>query len=372
MAGEGEGNEVQSLNDDPSSMSAKLARMQAAEAPKGQGEDEAGLEAARVASEAQAEADRLAAEKAEADRIAAEAAAGTKTAAEIAAEEEAARVAAEAAKLEPSKPKFDTVEDYDKAYKEAERKMHEATGETVKEREAREAAEAETERLRTENAELKAAQEEKTRIEEAAKTFPKLKEKYSEALKKIQSIKLEKDKEGNLIYPPDYDDQVAEAWASTGVDPEALAQQAAKIAKDELRKEQEAERQRIVASEKATEGERIRAQAESMAAEKFGLDMTKGSADYRLFDTFVQELAMDQNHEMRGKPFEEQVKWASEGVKQILGKKIEMTDAERKLALENQTRNAVLGRGVTRVAPVEQPKQRTMNEILTGQPASAG
>lgn len=367
MAGEGE--EIQTLNDDPSSMSAKLARMASVEAPTGK---EDGLEAARTAdAEAQAAAEREAQEAEEAARIAREAEAGTKTAAEIAAEEEAARVAAEAAKLEPSKRENWTVEDYEKAIKASETRMHTATTETKTEREAREAAETEATRLREENEQLKAAQDEQKRIEEAAKSFPKLKEKYSQAMKKIQAIKIDRDAEGNLVYPPDYDDQVAEAWASTGIDPEQLARDAARIAKEELKREQEAERTRIAESDKATEGERIRARAESMAQEQFGLDMTKGSADQRLFDTFVQELATDPDHEMRGKPFEEQVKWASNGVKQILGQKIEMTDAERKLALENQKRNAVLERGVTRQVVPEQPKQRSMNEILTGHPATA-
>jgi len=92
--------------------------------------------------------------------------------------------------------------------------------------------------------------------------------------------------------------------------------------------------------------------------------MTPNSADYRLFYSFVDELANNPDHEFRNKPFEEQVKWASGGVRQTLGKKIELTDAEREAARRAQTRNAVLERGLTRVAPTEPPRQRSMQEIL--------
>jgi hypothetical protein len=59
---------------------------------------------------------------------------------------------------------------------------------------------------------------------------------------------------------------------------------------------------------------KIRADAEKMAAGQ-GLDMTPGSADYRLFYTFVDELANTPNHEYLNKPFGEQVKWAVNKVK---------------------------------------------------------
>lgn len=357
-------NESQSLADDPSSMSAKLARMAgAAEAPKG----EADLEAARLAQEAEAEAQRVDAE-AEAQRVAAEAAAGTETAEEKAARE-AAATGDGLTSPEPSETKFTTVEEYDKAYKEAERKMHTATGETKREREAREAAEAEAERLRQENEQLKATQEEKVRAEAAAQSATNLEDKYADALKKISEIKLDRDGEGNIIYPPDYDRQVARAWASTGVDPAQIAQDAARIAKEEIQRDREVETTRVAAQNAATEGERVRKMAENLAQTQYGLDMTPGTADFRLFDTFVAELQDDPKHEMRGKPFEQQVKWASEGVRKLLGEKIELTDAERAAALANQRRNAILERGVTSRTTPEPPKQRSMKDILDGVPA---
>jgi hypothetical protein len=60
--------------------------------------------------------------------------------------------------------------------------------------------------------------------------------------------------------------------------------------------------------------EKIRADAEKMAAAQ-GLDMTPGSVDYRLFYSFVDELAGNPKHEFRNKPFEEQVRWAVNKVK---------------------------------------------------------
>ena len=92
--------------------------------------------------------------------------------------------------------------------------------------------------------------------------------------------------------------------------------------------------------------------------------MTPGSADYDLFYVRVDELANNPEHEYREKSFEEQVKWATGRVRQALGRKIEMTDAERAAARRHQERNAVLERGVTRVTPAEPPRQRTMQEIL--------
>jgi len=266
---------------------------------------------------------------------------------------------------EPPKPKYSTVEEYDKAYKEAETRMHTATEEAATERKAREDLAAEIELTRQELAAVRTEQE--ASAAEIAKTAPKTERKaaFAEALKKIQSIPLSRGEDGEVVYPDDYDDQVAEAWAGTSVDPQEVAKEAAKLAREEIKRERQVEDNRTAAEREEAGRVQIRADAEKMAAEQ-GLDMAPGSADYRLFYSHVDELANDPKHEYRDKPFEEQVKWAAGGVRQVLGKKIEMTDAERAAAKRNQDRNAVLERGITRQVTTEQPKQRSMNEILTG------
>ena len=323
----------------PGSMAFKLAR--AEEAPQSAEE----IEAARLAQE---EADRVAAEEA-----AAAAAAETETP-----EEKAVREAAEAAALEPpDKTKDWTVEDYKKGLKEAETRMHTAATEASEERKARE-------KLETELAEVRTAQE--AAAAEEAKSRPKTERKaaFAAALKKIQSIPLTTDPDtGAVVYPDDYDDQVAEAWASTAVDPHEVAKEAAKLAREELKKERAEEDHRTAEEKAEAAREKVRSDAEKLAAAE-GLDMTPGSADYRLFYSHVDELAADPKHEYRDKPFEDQVKWAATGVRQILTKKIELTDAERAAALKRQQNNAVLERGITRVATPEPPRQRSMQEIL--------
>ena len=337
--------------DDPGSMAAKLARMaekKPEDTPSAKTEEE-------LAAKATLEAEIQETERIEAETV--------------------AKAAAEAEKTDetPREPKFKTVEEYDKAYKEAETEMHSAKEEAAREREAREALAAENELTKKELAEVRAAQE--AAAAEAAKLVPKTERKaaYAEALKKIKAIPLTRDPEsGEIVYPEDYDDQVAEAWAGTAVDPQEVAKEAARLTREELKREQavtDAERKvadaRTAEEREAATSAQIRAEAEKMASEQ-GLDMTPGSADYDLFYVRVNELATNPEHEYRDKPFEEQVKWATGRVRQALGKKIEMTDAERAAAKRNQDRNAVLERGVTHVVPAEKPKQRTMNEILTG------
>jgi hypothetical protein len=321
--------------EDEGSMAFKLAR--AAEAPQAQVE----LSPEEIEAARQAELD--------AEAVAAAAAA-----------DEAAAAGTDGAKAgeppEPPKLKFDTLEDYDKALKAAETRMHTATTETSEERKAREA-------LETEVAELRAKEE--ARAAEAARpaAIEANKAAYAEALKKIKEIPVTRDEEGNLVYPDDYDDQVAAAWASTAPDPEKIIEEVTKRAEAKEAARRAAADAATAEQREADEAARITADAEKLAAEA-GLDMTPGSADYRLFYSHVDELKKNPDHEYRNKPFEEQVKWATSGVRQILGKKIELTDAERAAARRTQTRNAVLERGVTRVAPAEPKRQRSMQEIL--------
>lgn len=265
---------------------------------------------------------------------------------------------------EPPKPKYSTVEEYEKAYKEAETKMHTATQEAAEARKAREALEAEIALTRKELDEVRAAQE--AAVAADAAKVPKANRKaiVSEVFKKVKEIPLSRDPDtGEVVYPDDYDDRVADAWASTVVDPAEVAKEAARLAREELKRERQAEDSRSAAEQEEAERLKIVAEAEGLAAAQ-GLDMTPGAGDYRLFYSYVNELAGNPEHEYRGKPFEEQVKWAINGVRLSWEKKIEMTDAERAAARRHQDRNAVLERGVTRMTPAEPPKQRTMQEIL--------
>jgi hypothetical protein len=316
--------------DDPGSMAFKLAR--AAEAPQGKSEDE--LEAAR-----------------QAEAVEAQAAAEVQAAAEAQVQEKA--------ELEPPKPKYASIEEAERAANEAAARMHAATEEAATERKAREAVE-------TEMAEVKAAQE--AAAAEAAKLVPKTERKaaFAEALKKIQAIPLTRGEDGEVVYPSDYDDQVAEAWAGTSVDPHEVAKEAAKLAREELKRERVVEDTRTAAEKAEAIRQSTIADAEKMAVGQ-GLDMTPGSADYRLFYSYVDELAGNPEHEFADKPFAEQVEWATQGVRSVLGKKIELTDAERSAARRAQDKHAILERGITRVVPVETPKQRSMQEILAAQ-----
>jgi hypothetical protein len=326
--------------DHPGSMASKLAR--AEEAPQSPEEIEAARLAEQEAAAAQAEAE--------------------------AAEAETAKLQAEAeekaAALEPPKSKYASIEEAEKAANEAAAKMHTATTEAAEERKAREAAEAELATIRVEQ-EATAA--------EVAKQVPKTERKaaFAAALKQIQAIPLTTDPEtGEIKYPEDYDDLVAEAWATTAVDPHEVAKEAAKLAREELSRERKAADAMTEAEKEEAARVKVRSDAEKLASTDYGLDMTPGSADYRLFYSHVDELAENPEHEYRDKPFAEQVKWAASGTRQVLGKKIEMTDAERAAARRHQDRNLVLERGVNRVITTEQPRQRSMNEILTGKSAT--
>ena len=339
--------------DNPGSMAFKLAR--AAEAPQKK-TVELSPEEIEAARQAGITADETAAQEV--------------TAAEAEVDAAANATSEKESPESPDKTKDWTIEDYQKALKEAETRMHTATTESADDRKARANLEAEIKLTKKELADVRAEQE--AAAAEIAKAVPKTERKaaFAEALKKIQAIPLTRGEDGEVVYPDDYDDQVAEAWAGTSVDPEEVAKIAAKLAREELKRERQVEDTRTAAEKETEERVKVRADADKIAVGQ-GLDMTPGSADYRLFYSYVDELANDPKHEYRDKPFEEQVKWAAGGVRQVLGKKIEMTDAERAAAKRNQDRNAVLERGITRVITPETPKQRTMNEILTGKLAGS-
>jgi hypothetical protein len=331
--------------EDEGSMAFKLAR--AAEAKPQLSEEE--LEAVR-----QAEADAQAG--------------GGEESADVDAEVAAAAAAA-AAPVTPQ-PKFETIEDYDKALKAAETRMHTATTETSEEKRAREAAEVRAEAAERELAELKAVRE--AAATEAAKPAAKAERvaAYAEALKKIQAIPTDVDPEtGAIVYPENYDALVAEAWAGTAIDPEQIIEEVARRTEAREADKRAAADAKAAAEAEVNEAATVREKADKLAT-TMGLDMTPGSAEYRLFYSHVDELAANPEHEFYAKPFEEQVKWATSGVRQILGKKIELTDAERAAARRTQNRNAVLERGVTRVAPTEPKRQRTIAEMLGQAPQS--
>jgi hypothetical protein len=94
-------------------------------------------------------------------------------------------------------------------------------------------------------------------------------------------------------------------------------------------------------------------------AKGHGLDMTAGSADYRLFSSLAPEAPEAE--------FEDQVKWASEKVKEMVPRHNGMTAEERRQAEAAQQRNAPLERGGTPPPkPSSQDKDKgfSLNQII--------
>jgi hypothetical protein len=344
--------------EDSGSMAAKLAAIAKREAEASQPpltpEQEQEVEAARLAEE---EAARLTPEQEEANRKAEEEAAAQAAAQE--AEEKAKGEGEEKVTPEPPEFKFQSFEDYEKALKAAETKMHTATTETSEERKAREKAEQEAGETKAELERLKA----EVAAKEPAKPNEVRQAAYLKAIKTIQEIQMVEDPDtGDMKHPPDYSEKVAAAWALAA---EENAQEDARLRREAQAAEAQVatERKQVEAAE--AEGVKIAQEAEKLAT-GLGLDMKPGSHDYRLFYTFVNEVKADPNHEVRDKPFEEQVKWAATGVRNLTGEVVQQTEAEKAAARANQNKNQVLGRGVNKPLPTgqEPPRQRTMAEIL--------
>ena len=279
-------------------------------------------------------------------------------------EAKASREAAEAEAAAP-KPKFATVEEYDKAYKEAETRMHTATGETAKEREAREAAE-----KRADAAEAKLAEQEAERerlAAEAAKPKPVSEEEQDAIFEKAASDLRDLDP-NDPDYARDYGRIMRKAVAAVKsqalVDPDATSEEIANKAWEKLQIKQTAESAKTAEARQRENQERINREANDFAKQA-GLDMTPGSADYRLF----WDIAHNDLHEqefMKGDklpPPDEQFKWVTGEAKRLKGQVVEQTEAERKLAAEAQKKNAIMGKGVNFTPSKETPRTKTLSEM---------
>ena len=284
------------------------------------------------------------------------------------AEEKATREAAEA-----RKPKFDSIEEYDKAYKEAETKMHTATQETKREREAREKVEselAEAKRLLEEA--KKPPAEKKEEPPASAEEFDAQFEAVAEAANEeaINAIAALED-------PDTYDQEavkahnkkVAAAWTranakiikaakQTSVSPEAVAKIVADqlAAKEEAAKAEKVEADKKMSTDKAAE-ENARVWKEAIdLAGKSGLDMTEGTAERDLFDIIAnRDLAKQEFMKAETPPpLKEQVERVVKQVNERLGKKIDQTDERRRKARKHQEEHQPLIRGGDTKPPGEE------------------
>jgi len=301
-----------------------------------------------------------------ADEKAAREAAENKAAADQAAAEKAA---------EEAKPKHTTLEESDKAYREAERKMHEATTKEAEERRLREAAE-----TRATAAEAKAVELEakgKPPEQEAPKrlTRDELKAKIEEVAARATQTALEtiyNDIDGPKTNP-NYHKQAAAAWAkanaeitaaaleaaeSGGVSQEAIGKMVSDQVKEVLKVEKEADRQARAAEDAKTEDQRTREAAAELAT-KAGIDMS---------DDFVAggfwNLARKMPADIQAKPFGEQVDWAITETLKKLGTAAK-TEAEKKAAaLKLQQQQTPLERGATRTAQTKKEESFTLGGAL--------
>ena len=264
-------------------------------------------------------------------------------------EQKAAREADEA---EADKTKNWTIEDYRKNRKESETRMHTATEETAREKTAREAAEA------------KAAEAERKLAEkEAAAVKPPeagLEERENQLLAQMTEIKTKAAKEIAELDRSD-PDQYYKDWAAVNskADMEikraerklGLAGQAEDIgqivdARVEAKLKQErdadeatrAERQKI---DQDAEAARLNTLATDLATTKFGLDMKNRTINNSFF---VYSREIPEEIKATG-DLEKQVEWCVLKVRADLGIVVNQTDEERKLVLENQKRNQLLGKG---------------------------
>ena len=288
-------------------------------------------------------------------------------AAEETPEQKAAREQAEqeAATAEADKPKFATVEEYHKAYKEAETRMHTATGETAKEKAARKAAE-----KRADEAERKLAEQEteKTRLAaEAVKPKPLSEDEqdavFEKAVRDLADLETA-DENYHKNYAKIWRKAVIEAGQTrTLPDSDTLAEEAANKAWEKIQAKQAAETAKTAEERQKEADARIRQQAIDYAKQA-GLDMTPGSADYRMFfDVANNDLGKQDFMAENPPPIEDQFKWVTDESKRILGKKVEQTEAERQAALANQRRNTPLGKGGN-PPPREEFKPKSFSERL--------
>jgi hypothetical protein len=277
------------------------------------------------------------------------------------------KVAREEAEAEADKTKDWTVEDFRKGYKEAETRMHEATGETAKEKTAREAAE-----VRAAAAETKLAEQEAERerlAAEAAKPKAMSEDEQDAVFEKAAEELRDLD-----TTDPDYLKNYGRIWRKainaagqdrTPPDPETASEAIASKAWEKFQAKQAVESAKTAETREKENQERLDREANDFAKQS-GLDMTPGSADYRLFWDIAHNDLGEQEF-MKGDtppPPKDQYKWVTEEAKRLKGQVVEQTDEERRLALVAQKNNAVMGKGVSFTPSKETPKKRTLSEIM--------
>lgn len=253
-------------------------------------------------------------------------------------------------------PKHKSWEETEKARVEAEKLITARAEEAKTEREKREALEA------------KIAEQERLAVE-AAKPKPLTEDEQDEIFTKAAAELADLDQND-----PDYLKNYGKIWRKaigaagqhrTPPDPENTAEVVAQKAWEKFQTKQAEENAKTAEQREQENRERINQQANDFAKQA-GLNMVKGSADYRLFwDIANHDLATQDFMKGDNPPdLEEQFKWVVNEAKRLTGQVVEQTDVEREQARTAQKNNAVLGKGV-QVAPAQEPpKTRTMSEMM--------
>lgn len=292
------------------------------------------------------------------------------------AEEQAAREAAE--KEEAGKPAVQEEEpppdSPEGRIKAAQAKMHEATGETAKERKAREAAESRAEAAEKERDDLKKQLEvaakplekEEKPVKPSAKTEEEQDAIFAAASEEIGQLETPQDwdTDGKREYHKEAGKIWRKAIAAAGdnrslPDPDQLAEDTANRAWEKIQARQEAAK--VAKAKEDSDTAAARAWESALdAGEKAGLSvLDKKSADSIVFHAVERELP----EEYYGKP-KEATEWIIAETRTRLGKVVEQTEAEKAAAKAAQKRNTVLGKGGG-APPAKEPfKPRTMSEMF--------
>lgn len=228
------------------------------------------------------------------------------------------------------KPKYRNHLEAEIGYREAERKMHEAT-------QAAAALKAEVERLRQEMELLKQGHSREPVSESipAPEVDEQVMSAYEKALAEINELD---------PYDPDYQKLAAKAWAKAGIDRVLLQ----KVLQEVERRLSGAGGPQPVSSGneagtlQAPQGQaapvdmhqHLVQTAEAMA-KAYGLDMTPGSVDHRLFWSNL-------NHLPQGLSLEEEVRWMTNETKKL---KAQLLAKEGPQASNIHTTHSVLERG---------------------------
>jgi hypothetical protein len=258
--------------------------------------------------------------------------------------------------------KFKTKEEAEKAHSEAERKMHDATTKAAEAEKARLAVEAERDELKKKLEETlaKPPEEPEEKPMPAADRKVAIREATKKALDTIRNLDREDD---------DYDTQVEEAWASALIEvgmggAQFTQKEIDKMVKDSIKADREAEKAAKAQKDKEEAGERAWQQALDQG-KKAGLTLDdKRSLDYRIFDSLERDFASNGlPEELHGKSLNEIVDWMIKETRQLTGKLIEQTDAEREAARKAQTKNTVLTQGSKPPPQTEESETYTLAQL---------